>query len=63
MKKGIEYLDADEALQILKSNQSVFIHSAAATPKLLVDALTKRGDEVTNINVYSIHTEYGTVFL
>lgn len=58
MKKGIEYLDADEALQILKSNQSVFIHSAAATPKLLVDALTKRGEEVTNINVFSIHTEW-----
>ncbi len=58
MKKGIDYLEADEALQILHSNQTVFIHSAAATPRHLVNAMTKRGEELANIDVVSIHTEW-----
>lgn len=57
------YSDAASAVALIKSNQSVFIHSAAATPKLLVEALAKRSDTLENIKIYSIHTEWEATYL
>ena len=51
------YVTAEEAVKNIKSGERVFLHSAAATPQLLVDALTARGDQLGGVELVSIHTE------
>jgi acyl-CoA hydrolase len=48
---------AEEAVKIIKSNDRVFIHSAAATPVELVEAMSARHTELRNVEIVSIHTE------
>ncbi len=48
---------AKEAVKIIKSNDRVFIHSAAATPTVLVEAMSARHNELKNVEIVSIHTE------
>lgn len=48
---------ASEAVKLIKSNDRVFIHTAAGTPQLLIDALTDRGKELQNVELISAHTE------
>ena len=45
------------ALEKVHSNDNVFIHSAAAIPNALVNALAARKDELENVNIYQLHTE------
>ena len=45
------------ALEKVRSNDNVFIHSAAAIPNTLVNALAARKDELENVNIYQLHTE------
>lgn len=47
----------EEAVQIIKSGDRVFIHGGAATPKLLVKAMADRHDELRRVEIVSIHTE------
>lgn len=54
---GKKFVSAAEAVKIIKSGDKVFIHSAAATPVLLVEALTARADELSDVELLSIHTE------
>lgn len=49
---------AAEAVKVIESGHRVFIHSAAATPKSLVNAMTERGSELKNVEIVSIHTEW-----
>jgi 4-hydroxybutyrate CoA-transferase len=51
------FVSAEEAVQIIKSGDKVFIHSAAATPSILVNAMTNRGPELSDVEILSIHTE------
>jgi 4-hydroxybutyrate CoA-transferase len=53
----MKILSAEEAIQIVASNQNIFIHGAAATPFTLIEALLKRYEELRNINLYHIHTD------
>jgi acyl-CoA hydrolase len=53
----LKYVTADEAVREIKSNDKVFIHSAAATPNELVGAMVRRSSELRNVNIYHIHTE------
>lgn len=48
---------AQEALKIVKSNDNVYIHSAAAAPQVLIDALVARSTELKNVQIYHIHTD------
>ncbi|GAB4237073.1 MAG: acetyl-CoA hydrolase/transferase C-terminal domain-containing protein [Ekhidna sp.] len=48
---------AAEAVSIIDSNEAVFIHTAGATPKCLVQALSDRGGELRNVTIYEMHTE------
>ena len=57
------YVTAEEAVKNIKSGERVFLHSAAATPQLLVDALTARGDELHSVELVSIHTEGSAPYL
>jgi 4-hydroxybutyrate CoA-transferase len=59
----LNYVTAEEAVQNINSGERVFLHSAAATPQLLVDALTARGDELHSVELVSIHTEGSAPYL
>lgn len=48
---------ATEAVKHIKSGDNVFIHSAAAVPKILVNAMSERHSELRNVSIYQIHTE------
>lgn len=48
---------ASEAVSHIHSDQHIFIHSAAAAPAALIQALYERKDELRNVKIYSIHTE------
>lgn len=46
-----------EAVSQIKSGSNLFIHTAAAAPVALVEALTKRASELKDITIYQLHTE------
>jgi acyl-CoA hydrolase len=46
---------ADEAVASIKSGMKVFVHGAAATPTILVEALARRTD-LSDVTIYSLHT-------
>ncbi len=48
---------AAEAVAAIHSRDRVFIHTAAAAPRLLVEAMTERGPELRDVEVISLHTE------
>lgn len=52
-----QFVSASDALKIVKSNDNVFVQTAAATPQQLVKALTNRAEELQSVKIYSIHTE------
>lgn len=53
----MKWKTVEEAVQIIKSGDRVFIHGGAATPKLLVKAMADRHDELRRVEIVSIHTE------
>lgn len=50
-------LSAHEAVKVIKSNDRVFIHSVAAAPEVLIQAMTARADELRNVEIIHLHTE------
>ncbi|NTW49192.1 MAG: acetyl-CoA hydrolase/transferase family protein [Chlorobiales bacterium] len=52
-----KYLSAEEAVSVIKSNDRVFVHTAAATPHRLLKAMTGRASEVKNVEVIHLHIE------
>lgn len=48
-------VSAGEAVSTIKSGMRVFVHGAAATPTVLVEALTRRQD-LSDVTIYSLHT-------
>ena len=65
------YISAEEAVQVIKSGNRVFIHGSAATPIPLIEALQARHAELKNVELVSITTlghvtflkpEYGDAF-
>lgn len=46
-----------EAVSSIQSGQHVFIHSAAAAPQGLINALCARHKELKGVKIYQIHTE------
>jgi acyl-CoA hydrolase len=53
---------AAEAVQLIQSNHNVFIHTAAATPKELVNAMAMRSGQLSGVKTYSIHTEWPATY-
>lgn len=45
----------DDAVRVVKSGMRVFIHGAAATPSVLLDALARRTD-LADVTLYHLHT-------
>jgi acyl-CoA hydrolase len=50
-------VSAREAVQVIKSNDRVFVHTAAAAPQELIDAMTERASELRNVEVCHLHIE------
>jgi acyl-CoA hydrolase len=56
VESGINYISAEEAVKIIGSGNRVFLHGSAATPVHLINALQKRHNELTNVELVSITT-------
>jgi acyl-CoA hydrolase len=52
-----DYTTAEEAVKLINSGERVFIHSVAAAPQPLINAMTARAAELENIEVIHLHTE------
>lgn len=50
-------VSASEAVKVIKSNDRVYIHTAAAAPQELIDAMTARADNLRNVEVCHLHIE------
>jgi len=51
------FVSAQEAVSVIKSGSRVFIHSVAAAPRRLIEAMTARAPELRVVEVVSLHTE------
>lgn len=47
----------EDAVKCIRSNDNVFIHTAAAAPQELIKAMSDRHMELENVSIYSLHTE------
>lgn len=47
---------AAELIQNIHSNQRVFVHGAAATPAVLLQALVEQAERLTNVELIHLHT-------
>src|SRR5580765_4990490 len=46
-----------EAAAVIRSGDQIYLHCAAATPSVLLDALVARADELRDVTVIHLHTE------
>ncbi len=56
-------VDAQAAVQLVKSGDRVYIHEAAMAPVSLIDALTARADELENVEIMHLHTEVSAPYV
>jgi 4-hydroxybutyrate CoA-transferase len=54
----IRPVSAEEALSYVRSGDRVFIHTAAAAPRMLIEALADRAPELTEVELVHLHTEW-----
>lgn len=50
-------VSADEAVSVIASGNRVFVHTAAAAPQVLVQAMTARAAQLRDVEVVHLHTE------
>ncbi len=50
-------LTAEDAVAMIKSGDRVFLHTAAATPQRLIEAMVGRADKLRGVEIVSLHTE------
>ncbi|NCO63103.1 MAG: acetyl-CoA hydrolase/transferase family protein [Flavobacteriales bacterium] len=55
-------VSAEEAVKVIKSNDRVYIHAAAAAPQVLIQAMTQRFSELKNVEVCHLHVEGDTPY-
>lgn len=53
----IDYTTAEEAVKLINSGDRIFLHTAAATPQHLVQALGNRKSELNDVKIVGAHTE------
>ncbi len=53
----IRPVPVEEALSYVRSGDRVYVHTAAAAPRLLVEALAARSPELSEVEVVHLHTE------
>ncbi|WP_324720105.1 acetyl-CoA hydrolase/transferase family protein [Salinimicrobium sp. HB62] len=57
MQNSLKFVSKEEAVSHVKSGDRVFLHGAAMTPNVLIDALTERYREIRDVELIHIHTE------
>ncbi len=59
MPKGIHFVSAEEAVNVVKSGDHVHLSSVASAPQVLIRALCERGDrgELKDVKIHHLHTE------
>ncbi len=50
-------VSAEEVVSVIRSGDRVFIHSVAAAPQQLIQAMMQRAGELRHVEIVSIHTE------
>lgn len=50
-------ISAEKAVEVIKSNDRVYIQAAAAAPQVLIKALAKRHEALRNVEICQLHTE------
>ncbi len=53
----MQYISAEEAVRVIKPGDRVFVHGGAATPHILLRALTGRAHELWDVELMSISTQ------
>lgn len=53
----MKWTSLEDAVEIIKSGDRVFVHGGAATPKQLIYAMTQRASELHNVEIVHLHTE------
>ena len=55
----IKFISADEAVKYVKSGDHIHFSSVASAPKILIEALCRRGDagELKDVRIHHLHTE------
>jgi len=53
----MQIVSASEAASVVRSGDSVYLHCAAATPSVLLDALVERAPELHDVTVAHLHVE------
>lgn len=56
-QKTYEAVSAEAAASLIKSGQQVFVHSIAAAPQTLIQAITDRANELDDVTFNHIHIE------
>ena len=50
-------ISAQEAVKVIKNNDRVYLHAAAAAPQALINAMADRHEELKNVEVCHLHIE------
>ncbi len=59
MHTNFKFISADEAVKVVKTGDHIHLSSVASAPKILIDALCRRGDagEFRDVRIHHLHTE------
>ncbi len=57
MKSSLNIVSEQEAVSQIKSGERVFLQGAAMTPHVLINTLCQRYNELSNVELFQIHTE------
>ena len=55
-------ISAQDAVKVIKNNDRVYVHAAAAAPQALINAMTERHEELRNVEVCHLHIEGDTPY-
>lgn len=55
-------VSAEQAVKVIKNNDRIYIQAAAAAPQILINAMSKRHDELKNVEVSHLHIEGETPY-
>lgn len=50
-------VSAAEAVKLIESGNNIFVHTAAATPEILLNAMVERANELSDVHLYHMHIE------
>ncbi|HLF35263.1 MAG TPA: acetyl-CoA hydrolase/transferase C-terminal domain-containing protein [Cyclobacteriaceae bacterium] len=53
----MNFTTAEEAVKVIKSGDTVFIHGVSQAPQILIDAMINRAGELRNVRIVHIHHE------